>query len=480
MVSISELCLEQTVLSGPDAETIEDLARHLQLIADVSQADVFIDCPMSDKSSALVVAQAHPATASSLYQTSVIGQRAYAHNEPAVMFCLVSGQSVIGSRGISQEHIAMQQNVSPIFGLDGNVIGALIMETDISEKIEQERNVERLMETTEQLSETLLAIAMSEGKVQSLMYEGIILFDDRERITYMNPRARALLQGTGYSDVSEGQEMTRLFFDRVQWRSLFVPAGILCKELQIGKISFELKAISIYRENRTVGGLMLIRDISELKEKEKQLTIQSAVIKEIHHRVKNNLQTVSSLLRLQMRRTKQEEVAMVYRDSINRIHSIAVIHEMLAYEGIETIHFNDVVDRIAKNIISSSAKPDQSIRFRTAGDELFLPSDKATTLALAVNELVQNCVLHAFADRPAGEIEITIQSDGLANSLQISDNGCGLISHDRVNGRNHMGLKITETLIEENLGGTIRLSSDDKGTKVIIAFPAIPNPAEGG
>lgn len=99
-----------------------------------------------------------------------------------------------------------------------------------------------------------------------------------------------------------------------------------------------------------------------------------------------------------MRRTKHEEVVRVYRDSINRINSIAVIHEMLAFEGLETIHFNEVVDRIIKNIISSSSKPDQTIVPIISGDELILQSDAATTLALVVNELVQNCVLHAFGE----------------------------------------------------------------------------------
>ncbi|RKP54074.1 PAS domain-containing protein [Cohnella endophytica] len=479
MGTIKELCLEHTLLSAQDAETIEALARHLQLIADVSQADVFIDCPLPDKGSALVVAQAQPATAPSLYRTSVIGQHAYARNEPAVMFSLISGEAVVGSRGISQEQIAMQQNVSPIANRQGKIIGALIMEQDISEKVEQERNVERLVETTEQLSETLLAMAMSEGRVQSLMHEGIILFDDKERLTYVNPRARTLLHEMGKPGIAIGDEITRLFFDREQWRNVFEPTGFLCRELQNGKLAFELKAVAIYRAGRKVGGLLLIRDISELKDKEKQLMIKSAVIKEIHHRVKNNLQTVSSLLRLQMRRTKLAEVARVYRDSINRINSIAVIHEMLAYEGLDTIHFNDVVDRISRTILSSSAKPDQTVKVRLTGDELHLRSDVATTLALVLNELIQNCVLHAFGERSQGEIVISIRNTGLVIDVQVTDNGCGIdASAEPEGGGTHLGLKIAETLIEENLDGHISIVSDERGTNVRIAFPVAYYPAE--
>ncbi|BBH24638.1 sensor histidine kinase [Paenibacillus baekrokdamisoli] len=474
MIVVEEMSFQNTTLTKQEAESIMGLAGQLQWIADVSQSDMFIDCPLDDESSALVIAQAHPSTAVSLYKTSVVGQYAYVQNEPAVMFCLLSGKPVIGSRGTSQEGIAMQQNVIPIHSKQGKVIGALIMEKDISEKLEQEKNVERLIETTEQLSETLLSLALSEGGMQSLMQEGIVLFDENEWITYTNPQARKLLMEIGYSDMIEGSSLGDLFYGKLNRASLLNQAGVFHEEFQIGNVTFELKALSIYRDQMTVGGFMLIRDLSELKEKEKQLIIKSAVIKEIHHRVKNNLQTVSGLLRLQMRRTQHEEVQNVYRDSINRINSIAIIHEMLAFEGIEMIPFKEVAERIAKNIISSSVKPDQSIRAWLSGDELILPSEQATTLALVINELVQNCVIHAFQDRNEGEIEISLQVTEDSARLRVSDNGCGInnkVQPDGANTKGHIGLKISETLVQENLAGQMSLTSDKQGTKVEILFP---------
>ncbi|MFC5402905.1 sensor histidine kinase [Cohnella soli] len=473
MPTIQELCQQHTYLTAQEAERIEQLSRHLQLIADVSQADVFIDCPMPDKSSALVVAQAHPTTAPSLYRTSVVGQFAHAANEPAVMFSLASGQAVVGSRGISQEQVSMQQNVTPIKGHGGRTIGALIMEQDISEKVEQERNVERLMETTEQLSETLLAIAMSEGRVQSLMHEGILLFDVSERLTYANSRARELLREMGRPGIAPGDEIPSPFIDRTLWRTVFEPTGMLCREVQFDKLTLEVKAVAIFRGSRKVGGLLLVRDISALKEKEKQLMVKSAVIKEIHHRVKNNLQTVASLLRLQMRRTKHEEVARVYRDSINRIGSIALIHEMLAYGGLDTISFGDVVERIARTIIASSAKPEQLIGFQLSGDGLRLPSDEATTLALVLNEMIQNCVQHAFVRQRTGEIYVSVRAREHTGEVEVVDNGGGFTENEGEGeeGGTHLGLKIAETLIEENLGGHIRVVSSESGTTVRISFP---------
>jgi len=238
-------------------------------------------------------------------------------------------------------------------------------------------------------------------------------------------------------------------------------------------VTLEMKAVSIVRDSRAVGGFMLIRDITDLKEKEKQLLIKSAVIKEIHHRVKNNLQTVSSLLRLQMRRTKHAEVGKVYRDSINRINSIAIIHEMLAFDGHDTIAFKDVADRIAKNVISSTAAPDQAIRAAVVGDELILPSDKATTLALAVNELILNSVIHGFADRTAGEVEVSLKLSKRSVCVKVADNGVGMETpgSGRAEARSHLGLKITETLVQENLNGIIHIATSRFGTEVQITFP---------
>ncbi len=491
MSAIMAMCLEQTVLARKDAERIEELAGSLQLIADVSQSDVFIDCPTADPGAALVVAQAHPRTFPSLYRTSVVGQLAQAHNEPAVLYTLVSGHPVVGSRGTSQEQVAVQQNVVPIRSSDDRVIGALIMEQDITEKVAQERHVERLLATTETLSQTLFTFAMAEDGMPQLMHEGIILFDERGRVTYTNPQAARLLQEIGVNESPEGRDLGELFYDRIDRQRLLAHNGVFHQEMQWGTLAWVVKAVSIYREQQAYGGLMLIRDITDLMEKEKQLIVKSAVIKEIHHRVKNNLQTVSSLLRLQMRRTQHAEVKHVYRDSINRINSIALIHEMLAYEGADTIAFHAAVRKIAKNVISSSARPDQTIRTHVDGAALALPSEIATTLALAVNELIQNSVVHAFANREFGEISITLATSGQIVSVRIADNGIGMrMDHGRSGmgtetragagtgaeagadkHKDRLGLKIVETLVSENLDGVLDIHSDEQGTSAQITFP---------
>lgn len=471
MTSIQQLCRENSTISSEDALRIEDIAAYIQLFADISQADVFIDCPCSDKSVALIVAQAHPSTAKSLYDKSLVGQLAHVNNEPAVLFSLLSGKPVMGSRGISQEQVIMQQNVVPIKNPSGETIGVLIVEKDSSEQVEQEKNVEMLIETTEHLSETLMQVAMSESQIPSLMHEGFILFDYRRVITYANARAYELLKNIGYEYPVKGQLIDRFFFGKFAKENFQQNGGMIFEDIQFGNVSLQVKAVSMFRDQNVVGGVILLRDISELKEKEKQLMIKSAVIKEIHHRVKNNLQTIASLLRLQMRRSHSPELEKVYRESINRINSIAVIHEFLAQGGLEMIDFKEIIERISRTIVSSMAKPEQTIHVTITGAGMLLPSDKATTLALIVNELIQNCIIHAFREKTNGHISVILgRSDQIA-SVQVTDDGVG-IGYAGSNAKNgHLGLQIVETLVKEDLEGVLDFEDTGNGTEVTITFP---------
>ena len=312
---------------------------------------------------------------------------------------------------------------------------------------------------------------MSETKVQSFMNEGIVLFDDKLTVTYANFRAEEQLVRIGHESPFYGQNIVPLLNGKLSEQRLMYGAGLVCEELQFGSAVFELKAVPIYRHSQSAGGFVLIRDVSDLKEKEKQLLIKSAVIKEIHHRVKNNLQTVSGLLRLQMRRTHIDEVKRVYRDSIQRINSIAIIHEMLAYEGQDSIRFREVADRIAKNMISSITRPDQLVNIDLRGDDLTLPSEKATTLALIVNELIQNCVTHAFGDRQEGHIDIVLRANNQLVQVRVADDGIGIGSLADIDPKEHLGLKIVETLVQENLGGVLEIIDTGVGTEAQITFP---------
>ncbi|WP_126427840.1 sensor histidine kinase [Brevibacillus marinus] len=468
MASLRELCEVHTTLVPEDVQQIEELAQYLQLFADISQSDMFIDCPAVGENEALVAAQAHPTTAKSLYKTSVVGQMALAENEPAVLSSLLTGEPVIGSRGISQEQIVMRQNVMPIKNACGVTIGTLIMERDISAEVEQEKNVELLMETTEQLSETLLKLA-KESKFLSLIHEGMILFDYRRVITYVNTRACQLLRAIGHEAPLEGKPLAQCFADMFAKERFQQSGGVVFAEFQSGNLCLQLKAVSIVRDETEVGGILLLRDISEIKEKEKQLMIKSAVIKEIHHRVKNNLQTIGSLLRLQMRRSASPELKRVYRESINRIISIATVHEFLAQNGQEQVDFREVADKLAKAIVSSMAAYGKRMEVRVTGEKQYLAADRATALALILGELLQTSVIHGAAGSQDGTITVGLRQKGAFAQLTLS--GGGMVVSDPTVPHDQLGLQIVQTLIAEDLGGKLTFTRTGQGTAMTITYP---------
>ncbi len=471
MNTIRSEYLQQTGLSSDDVVLIENMIKQTQLLADVSEADVFIDCLLPSTRAALILAHARPATAKSLYHTDLVGQVVFAEHEPGVLFSLQSGKPVIGSRGMyPHEQVVMQQNIVPIQNPAGKTIAVLISERDISAAVQQEKSVEKLMETTEHLSETLLTLAMSENKVPALIHEGIILFDDRNLISFVNARAYELMKQIGYDKSIIGQSIEDFPLGRFTKEKIAENGGMISEEFQQGTICIQLKAVSIYREQKAVGGILLLQDISEIKEKDKQLMIKSAVIKEIHHRVKNNLQTIASLLRLQMRRSRTAEIEKVFRESINRITSISIVHELLAHEGIDSIDCKEVLENISRGIIASTVKPGQVIHVAVNGDTLFLATDKATSLSLIINELIQNCVNHAFVTRDEGLIEVQLHHRNQFVHVVVTDNGVGF-TYKGKSPKGHLGLEIVETLVRENLNGILEFHNIGTGTQVTIIFP---------
>jgi two-component sensor histidine kinase len=199
-----------------------------------------------------------------------------------------------------------------------------------------------------------------------------------------------------------------------------------------------------------------------------ELITKDATIREIHHRVKNNLQTVASLLRIQARRTQSDEAREALTQAMRRVASIAVVHDTLS-EGLnQNVDFDDVFNRVLMLSAEVAAIHGTTVHPRLTGSFGVLPSEYATPLALALTELVTNAVEHGLAGR---EGTVTIQADRTDQVLavHIVDNGTGLPDGDVGEG---LGTQIVKTLITGELSGTIAWSSaPDGGTDVAIEIP---------
>jgi len=200
-----------------------------------------------------------------------------------------------------------------------------------------------------------------------------------------------------------------------------------------------------------------------------RLVINAAVVREMHHRVKNNLQTIAMLLRLQMSAARGLSAEDVLAETINRILSIAAVHETLSEGGLRVVDVKNVLDRVIRSVGETMLGARQQIDLEVSGDRLVLPSREATSLALATSELVQNALKHAFTGRPSGHIRVRLEAGSQECSVIVEDDGVGVAGP--APSRVGLGLQIVETLVKEDLKGRFDLVSSPHGTRGVIRFP---------
>ncbi|MFZ5643438.1 MAG: sensor histidine kinase [Bacillota bacterium] len=452
-----------------DLAVINSLAENLQYIADLAGADVFIDVLTSDRDVAEVIAEAKPRTARSLYSKSVLGQPARRENEPAVFQTFASGKPSINVRGISQEGVPIAQTVQPVFGRSGQVVAVLIMERDNTEQVQQEDSLKVLSETTQKLTDTLLNLSSMGEVLPTLLHDALLITNDRGEVSFANKVAEELFeQLTG--EALKSTTISRIVKKLPQFETIF-GKDIDAEEFVLNGQTLLVRSLSVRDKFGVVGKVYLLRDITELRRKEKQLIAKSAVIKEIHHRVKNNLQTIASLMRLQMRRVDEPEVKHAFQESINRIKCIAMVHEFFSKESPEIIEMKSCIVRITDMLKDSMIGPTQSIEVEVGGEKVYLPSEQATPVAIVTNELLQNALEHGFAglDRGVIRVGITVMKEDV--EIIIDDNGIGLPGDFNLGADANLGLQIAQTLVEESLGGILQLLPKHAGTRAIVKFP---------
>jgi two-component sensor histidine kinase len=200
------------------------------------------------------------------------------------------------------------------------------------------------------------------------------------------------------------------------------------------------------------------------------LVVKSAMVREMHHRVKNNLQTIAMLLRLQIRDGREVSGREVLTETINRILSIAAVHEILAAEGLRQVAVRAMLERVVQTVTQTMAPPGFALEARIEGDDFSLPSQQATSLALVVNELLQNAMEHAFPGRGAGRVVITLSEGRDAIRVEVRDDGVGLPDDFSPARSADLGLQIVRTLVQEDLKGRLSLTTAH-GARAVITMP---------
>ncbi|GAA4334712.1 hypothetical protein GCM10023162_38350 [Klenkia terrae] len=220
------------------------------------------------------------------------------------------------------------------------------------------------------------------------------------------------------------------------------------------------------------GALVLVRDVTDVRRRDRALMTKDATIREIHHRVKNNLQTVAALLRLQARRVAEPAARDALLEAVRRVASIAVVHETLAGSREDVVDVDEVLDQVLP-MLGDVASVGPSAVIRRTGRFGELPAVNATPLVLAVTELLHNAVEHAFVDGPAGSIELVAERDGHDLVVRIADDGRGLPPGFDATASRGLGLQIVSTLVTSELHGRLAITAppEGPGTLVVLELP---------
>ena len=238
-----------------------------------------------------------------------------------------------------------------------------------------------------------------------------------------------------------------------------------------------VRAIPLRPEGERIGALILLRDVTDLRRRDRELVTKEATIREIHHRVKNNLQTVAALLRLQARRIEAPDAKAALEEAVRRVGSIAIVHETLSQSPEEQVAFDEIADRLGRMVTEVSAIGER-VRVRRSGSFGILPSEAATALAMVLTEVLQNAVEHGYdadARSPGSPGVIVVSARRLVGRLHvvIEDDGRGLPVDFDTDRSTHLGLSIVRTLVESELGGMLEIgpAHGQIGARVSIDIP---------
>ena len=456
--NIERLCRRYTQLSPDDIDEIRRIAGALPFLADTARADVFINCPCGDGNS-IIVAHASPADSPSLYREKTIGLFSYPVSEPAVDRTLRLGIETRYVTAVSQEGRRVVQRAVPI-NRNGRTVGVLTYEQkpDDGEMILRKDKSPGRTESVPDTEPPAIDIAwLFEEAVDA----ALLIIDNNGFVVYRNRRAKELYRSIGYVEDILGQSYRNIDFFRSEELD---KDGT--QEIQIQDRYFRSRIMAVNRDD--IAFAVFLNDITSSKETAKELILKSMAVQEMHHRIKNNLQTIVSLINLQIRRSGSREVRENMRVISDRIQTIAMTHQLLSQNVSDAkVSLRKVIANIANNVIRSETTVCQ-IRLTQGGDDIVIDSDTATTIALVINELIQNAIDHAFPDRSTGHVSIdVIRKSASYCSIVVRDDGKGVSETDPQN----LGSHIIRAMVREKLRGSLVVEGSDEGTTVTVSFP---------
>jgi two-component sensor histidine kinase len=494
MASLTELARLRTDLTIPEIDHLQRLIASWGLLADLCFADLMLFSGVperGDQPGALVVlGQIRPTTGQTLYRGDWVGDVVDTAERPLVARCLELGEIMDGEVLIETHREAVRELCIPVRH-QGRTVGVLARESAPTIGRAPGELERTYVEVFNRFARMIASGEFPFPGAEALSEEaprvgdGVILLDESARVEYTSPNSVSALHRVGVHVNTEGVLFSDLGLQQDAVRMAFAKRRPDSEEIERGhEITLLLRCIPLLDHGRVSGALVLLRDISELRRRDRLLMSKDATIREIHHRVKNNLQTISSLLRLQGRRLSSPEAKAAIEESVRRIRSIALVHETLSHETGEEVPFLDIVRPLVRMVEEGLVSPEDPLLFKVTGDAGTLPAPLATPLAVVLTEALQNVVDHAYRSGDGhrrshlgpGQVVVDLANDGDELRVKVIDDGRGLPPGFSIDTATGLGLSIVRTLVTTELAGSIELYAGDgppgrPGTVVDIRVP---------
>ena len=460
MATLGELCRQHTSLTRDEINHLKQLVSEWGLLADLCFADLLLYVPSTD-SEWLIVAQVRPATGQTLYLADYVGVPA--DNERPLL------SSAFETSEISEGEIAVDQLPEPARMLAipvrfGNKPIAVLSREWSNRTGRQPGELERTYLGIFQRFAAMIAEGsfpfhglVGDSSAAPRVGDGVMVLDDEARVRYASPNAVSALHRVGISANAVGMRLAELGFNDSPVRLAYEDRMPVIEEFeQTPSVTLLTRCMPILAGGEVTGGVLLLRDVTEVRKRDKLLLSKDATIREIHHRVKNNLQTISSLLRLQGRRLESPEAKAAVAESVRRIRTIALVHETLSREPGDDVAFLEIVRPLLRLAEEGLQSPDRPVRFTVQGDGGRLPSTIATPLSVVLTELLQNAVDHGFPEGSSGgDVVVQLNPTDDQLNIRVINDGRGLDSQFELNKATGLGLSIVRTLVTTELAGSI-------------------------
>jgi two-component sensor histidine kinase len=484
---MNDLVRDLTPLDGDDLAWLHRLVADWQLLADVSFADLVLWVPTRDGSRYVAVAQMRPNTGPTSYQDDLVGHLVPRGKRPMIDVALDQGRIVREGDPEWREDVPVRVESIPVRRAD-RVIAVIARNTNLLTARTPSRLELTYLQTAADLARMIAGGRFpqpggEESETSPRVGDGMLRLDRDGTVRYASPNALSAFHRLGYAADLTGVHLGRLCGELAPSRTpvdealVSVAAGKAPRtgEIEVNDAVVALRAIPLIPDSERVGALVLVRDLTELRRRERELLTKDATIREIHHRVKNNLQTVAALLRLQARRLDAPAGRAALEEAERRVGSIAIVHETLSQNIDESVDFDSVVDRVTAMVVdvasatnNGAARGRPGLRAERVGSFGVLPAALATPLAMVLTELLQNALEHGL---PSGQGAVTVRADRLRNSLTIlvEDDGRGLPPGFDPERSGNLGLQIVRTLVVGELGGTFDMRPrQPTGTAVVL------------